>query len=75
VSFAWRRPGFPAPASRHEVPVFQPEDLIGQVDERLVVRSHQAVIPSARTTVRIRRMICRPVSRSSWLVGSSAISS
>jgi hypothetical protein len=34
-----------------------------------------AVIPSDRTTVRSSRMICRPVSKSSWPVGSSAISS
>ena len=34
----------------------------------------RAVIPSERTTLSSSSMICRPVSRSSWLVGSSAIS-
>jgi len=34
----------------------------------------RAVIPSERTTLSSSSMICLPVSRSSWLVGSSAIS-
>jgi hypothetical protein len=34
----------------------------------------RAVTPSERTTLSSSSMICRPVSRSSWLVGSSAIS-
>ena len=39
------------PASRHDVPVLQRENLIGEVDGRLIVAGHQGVIPSVRTTV------------------------